>query len=112
MGLVNATNPTPYATAATGAGQAAFGSANTINQQQQAASFGNIAGGILGSAATMGLNMVAPGLGSAVGMATGMGGGGGGWIGGLGAGNESTTSGSGSELQNIPGYNITSMTGI
>src|SRR5271157_3428370 len=88
MGLVSATNPTPYASAATSAGSAAFGSAETVQKQNEAGSFGAIAGGILGDVAgsfigdpTLGNQIV----GSSIGPSGSSGGGGGGWIGGVGA---------------------------
>ena len=85
--LVSAANPTPYASAATSAGRAAFGSAETVQKQNEAGSFGAIAGGILGDVAgsfigdpTLGNQIV----GSSIGPSGSSGGGGvgGGWTGG------------------------------
>ncbi len=87
LGLISQTNPTGYASAATGAGSAAFSSANTINQQKEAGSFGAIAGGILGDVAgsfigdpmlgnqVVGASMGSPSGGGGGGAASGSGGG-------------------------------------
>lgn len=60
-------NPQGLAGAANNAGEAAFGSADTIQKQNQAASPWGQVGGLVGSLAGTALNMFAPGSGSALG---------------------------------------------
>jgi hypothetical protein len=67
LGVANAENPSGLAGQANQAGSEAFNSANTIQKQNQAASPWAQVGGLVGSLAGAGLNMLAPGAGAGVG---------------------------------------------
>lgn len=68
-GVAGMYNPASYAGQATGAGSAAASEANTITQENNAASPWNVVGGLLGGAASAGLNAFTGGLGGAAGKA-------------------------------------------
>lgn len=65
-GVASQYNPTGYAGVANTSGTDAFGSANEVNKENEAASPWNLVGGILGGAASAGLNAFTGGIGGSL----------------------------------------------